>query len=154
VNSSITSRAKFSFGLPRRLLARIEIDHHRRILGHRMQQYIEAPQRMAAQQAVLLQHQPGAFHLLHAGDEMVVPEQRHAFAQLLGRALRRKQGIDPPAAQGDAGPALQLATFLVGKLVNPSRRNIVGEFGRNRGRRFTRRFAEQRATAASRVRPE
>jgi hypothetical protein len=36
---------------------RIQVDHHRRILAHRMQQGVEAAQGMAPQQRVLVQHQ-------------------------------------------------------------------------------------------------
>jgi hypothetical protein len=113
---------------------RIEVDHHRRILAHGMQQLVEATQRVAPQQPVLVQHQLGALHLLHAGDEMVVPEQGHALAQLLGRVdcaanrvsthQRRRRCRSCVAARGAARR----------KVLESGRGwHVPGEFGRNRG---------------------
>jgi hypothetical protein len=55
---------------------------------------------VAAEHAVLIEHQDRVLHLGHAGGEMVVPEESHLLAQ--GVATLH-HAIEPPAAELIAG---------------------------------------------------
>ena len=73
-----------------------------------MQQLREIAERMPAQQRVLAVHQCDRAHLLLAGGEVVVPEERHALGE---RRWRIHHFSEPPATQFEAAARL---AFLEG----------------------------------------
>src|SRR3546814_3861158 len=77
------------------------VDQHRRIARNLAQQRREIAQRVAPQQRVLAVQQDGGLHLLEAGGEVVVPEQRHH----LGERRRRRQHLAQP-------PGLEVESLL------------------------------------------
>ena len=81
------------------VLRTVEVDHHRRIARHRVQQVTEVAERVGAQRDVLAVHQQRELHLLLAGHEMVMPEQGHP----LGERRRRSEHLaQPPPTQFEA----------------------------------------------------
>ena len=132
--------AEILVGLARHAAHAVEIDQHRRIARHVLQERGEVAERLAAEQRVLAEQRRRVTHLLERGGEMVVPEQHHALGE---RLVGRQHLVDPPVAQltalfldrphdlqllaVDAGLAfghrgLLLAAKLGRPLVDPGRR--------------------------------
>ncbi len=87
------------------VLRAVEIDEHRRVLGDRMQQRAEIAGGVRAERDVLPVHEARDAHLRLPGNEMVVPEERHALGQ---RRWRRQHLLHPPGAQRETFLPLRL----------------------------------------------
>ena len=74
----------------------IEVNQHRRVAGHFVQQCAEVAQSMPTQQNILLIDQGRKPHFLLAGRKMVVPEQGHFFGE---RRCGDEHFAEPPLAQ-------------------------------------------------------
>jgi hypothetical protein len=81
----------------------VEIDQHRGVAGDRSEQLAEIAQRVPAQKLVLPVQKLRGAHLLQARYEVVVPEERHLFAELLacGQKLRQPPGLQLERALKD-----------------------------------------------------
>ena len=88
----------------------VEPDQHGRVFGHRGQQLQPVAHRMTAKGLVLQPHEVGVLHLLDAGREMAVPEQRQFFLQRTGPF---GHALQPPAAQFEQMLLLGLALFAL-----------------------------------------
>ncbi len=64
----------------------VEEDQHRRVAGDVEQQLLEAPERVAAEEVRLLEHQPLGADAVEARGEPVVQDERHALRELVARA--------------------------------------------------------------------
>src|SRR6266849_5603278 len=73
----------------------VEVDKHRHVLAHVEQERLELAERMFAQQLVLVVNLLYELHLSDARNEVVMPEERHLFAEGM-RAV--PEGVKPPAA--------------------------------------------------------
>ena len=78
------------------VLAVVEIHEHRRILQDPDQQIAEVARRVRAEHLVLPEHHPVVAHLVLAGREVAVPEEREL---LLERPRRRQHAVRPPQAE-------------------------------------------------------
>jgi hypothetical protein len=74
----------------------VEVDQHRRIARHRLQQPREIAEGLAAEQLVLAVESRRVTHLGERRGEMVVPEQRHPLDL---RLVGREHLLGPPVAQ-------------------------------------------------------
>ncbi len=77
--------------------AGVEIGQHGRVLRHADQQLAEIAEPLGLEQLQLLQHLAVIAHLVFAGGEVPMPEQRHLFFEW---AVRRQHPVRPPV--GDA----------------------------------------------------
>src|SRR5262249_19725891 len=75
--------------------ARVEPDHHGRVLRHLLQHGAKTAKSVAAEQFVLPQHEAGVAHLLVAGSKMVVPAESQFFPKWMGGV---QHPIQPPRA--------------------------------------------------------
>ena len=114
----------------------IEPDQHGRVAAHLQQEGRELPERVLAEECILVLHQRGQPNLGDAGGEMIVPEQRHPLAQRRGRL---HHAIDPERLVFEngviAGGDGQAAGGIVGErvevvgLVAASEEPVHGCFG-------------------------
>lgn len=74
----------------------VEVDDHRGMEDHRLDERLEAAGAHGTEQVVLLVHELRAVDLVVAGHEMPVPEQRELFLE--GRRARA-HAIDPPVLE-------------------------------------------------------
>ena len=96
VKSSITSRAKFSFGAPFDVVLRVEEVQHRRVLGDLDGQIAQVARGAPLEQIDLLHHLAVVADLVLVGREVAVPQQRHL---LLERMRRLHHPVRPPVPQ-------------------------------------------------------
>ena len=78
------------------VLAVVEKDEHGRVFQEPDEQIAEAAGRARAEHQVLLEHHPIVAHLVLAGREVAVPEQRQL---LFERAPGREHAVRPPQAE-------------------------------------------------------
>ena len=76
-----------------RVLDAREEDQHRRVVGDVEQEVAERAERAAAEELVLLQHQPLGPNLAVRGREPVVPDERHPLDE---RPARPHHPVEPP----------------------------------------------------------
>ena len=79
-----------------RHLLHVEVEHHRGVVQHGVQELSEVAQRVASKHRVLLVHRLRDQHLPVRGGEVPVPEQGHDLPERSGRAHHLAQ---PPRAQ-------------------------------------------------------
>ena len=87
------SRAKFSLGAPLHVHAGVEEGEHGRVLRDADHEIAEVAGAVAVEQVELQQHLAVVAHLLLAGGEVAVPEQRHLLFQ---RPVRVEHAVGPP----------------------------------------------------------
>ena len=96
MKSSITSRAKFSFGAPFDVVLRVEEVQHRRVLGDLDRQIAQVARGAPLEQIDLLHHLAVVADLVLVGGEVAVPQQRHL---LLERVRRLHHPVRPPVPE-------------------------------------------------------
>ena len=132
--------------VPARVLVQVEPRDHRRVLRHVVGELVEGPERAAAEERVLLEHQALLAHSVVRGREPVVPDERHPLHERLARA---HHPVEPPQVVVSVGVRRgQRVAVAVGRLgagerrladrpgecsdraVQPQRREQLGVSGR------------------------
>ncbi len=75
------------------VLRAVQPEEHRRVRGDVQQQLPEVPERVAAEQRVLAEHQLLRADPVERGGEPVVPDERHALDE---RPARARHSVEPP----------------------------------------------------------
>ncbi len=98
---------------PAAVVGAVQPDEHRRVARHVVQQVGERAQRPAAEERVLVQHQPLVADAVVRGREPVVPDERHALDE---RARRAHHPVQPPCVVVAPGVVRrQRTSLLVGR---------------------------------------